>query len=98
MYWPENQISVSNADALGLCSLLLDAAGRVVKMVIKCFTLGTSLEVQWLRHQTSTAGGVGSIPGLGTKILHATWCNQNIYKKKKQKTKNLMLYFVPLNS
>ena len=78
MYWPENQISVPNTDAVGLCSLLLDAAGRVVKMVIKCFTLRTSLEVQWLRHQTTTAGGVGSIPGLGTKILHATWYSQNI--------------------
>ena len=92
MYWPENQISVSNTDAIGLSSLLLDAAGRVVKMVIKCFTLGTSLDVQWIRPQTSTARGVGSIPGLGTKILHATWYSQNISLKK------LMLYFVPLNS
>ena len=79
MYWPENQISVSNTDAIGLSSLLLDAAGRVVK-------------VQWIRPQTSTARGVGSIPGLGTKILHATWSSQNISLKK------LMLYFVPLNS
>ena len=27
--------------------------------------------VQWLRLCTSTVGGVGSIPGQGTKILHA---------------------------
>ena len=32
---------------------------------------GTSLVVQWLRLRTSTAGGVGSIPGRGTKILRA---------------------------
>ena len=27
--------------------------------------------VQWLRLRASTAGGVGTIPGLGTKIPHA---------------------------
>lgn len=35
--------------------------------------------VQWLRLRTSTAGAVGSIPGRGTKVPHATWCSQ---KKK----------------
>ena len=33
---------------------------------------GISLAVQWLRPQAATAGGVGSIPGRGTKILHAS--------------------------
>ena len=33
--------------------------------------IGTSLEVQWLRLCASTAGGMGSIPGQGPKILHA---------------------------
>ena len=32
---------------------------------------GTSLAVQWLKLRTSTPGGVGLIPGQGTKILHA---------------------------
>ena len=32
--------------------------------------LGTSLEVQWLRVCTSNAGGMGLIPGQGTKIPH----------------------------
>ena len=32
---------------------------------------GTSLAVQWLRLQVSTVGGVGSIPGWGTKIPQA---------------------------
>ena len=41
---------------------------------------GTSLEVQWLRLCTSTAGGVGSIPDQGTKILHV------VRQKKKKKT------------
>ena len=39
--------------------------------------LGTSLVVQWLRFCPSNAGGMSSIPGWGTKILHA--------KKKKKK-------------
>ena len=39
---------------------------------------GTSLVVQWLRLHASTAGGTGSIPGLGTKTLHTAW-----YDKKK---------------
>jgi len=30
---------------------------------------GTSLVVQWLRLHASNAGGVGSIPGWGIKIL-----------------------------
>ena len=30
---------------------------------------------------TSTAGGMGSVPGWGTRILHAMWWNQ---KEKKQ--------------
>ena len=32
----------------------------------------TSLAVQWLRLWASTAGGMGSIPGWRTKILHAS--------------------------
>ena len=35
--------------------------------------LGTSLMVQWLRPCASTAWGMGSIPGRGTKISHASW-------------------------
>ena len=31
---------------------------------------GTSLVVQWLRLHASNAEGVGSIPGVGTKIPH----------------------------
>ena len=39
----------------------------------------TSLEVRWLGLQASTAGGVGSIPGQETKILHVALIGQ---KKK----------------
>lgn len=35
-----------------------------------------SLVLQWLRLCTSTAEGAGSILGLGTKTLHATWSDQ----------------------
>ena len=37
---------------------------------------------QWLRLHASNAGDAGSIPGQGTKVLHATQCSQK--KKKKQ--------------
>ena len=44
--------------------------------------------VQGLRLQASTAGSMGSIPGQGTKIPHATWyghkkpcCNSMISKQ-----------------
>ena len=37
---------------------------------------GNSPAVQWLRLHASTAGSMGSIPGWGTKISHATWHGQ----------------------
>ena len=42
---------------------------------------GTSLVVLWLRLCASNAGGVGSIPGWGTKIPNAmhAWCSQKIF-------------------
>ena len=49
--------------------------------------------VQWLRLHASTAGDTGSIPGWGTKILHAAQCCQK--RKKKHQLfyclKNLVL-------
>ena len=39
--------------------------------LVKNLPLGTSLAVQWLRLHASTAGGMCSIPGRGTKIPHA---------------------------
>ena len=40
--------------------------------------LGASLEAQWLRLPASTAGGLGSIPGRGTKIPDATQCGKKL--------------------
>ena len=40
--------------------------------------LGAPLEAQWLRLPTSTAGGLGSFPGRGTKIPHATQCGKKL--------------------
>ena len=51
---------------------------QVIQMQISYAISGTSLLVQCLRLHASTAGGTGSIPGQGTKILPATW-----QKKKK---------------
>ena len=44
---------------------------------------GNSLVVQLLGLHTSTAGGTGSIPGQGSKILHTS----QLGKKTKTKTK-----------
>ena len=38
---------------------------------------GTSLVVCWLKLCLLNAGGTGSIPGRGTKVLHARVYNQN---------------------
>ena len=45
--------------------------------------LGNFLVGQWLTHCASTAGGVGLIPGWGTKILHAVCYSQERKKKCK---------------
>ena len=45
------------------------------------------LVVQWLRLCAANAGGRGSIPGRGTKILHAAWQSPKINKKKKKEKK-----------
>ena len=54
---------------------------------------GTSQVVQWLRLCTSTAGGMGLIPGRGTEMLHAAWRGQKKSKKSKidQLERNLEL-------
>ena len=46
---------------------------------------GTSLMVQWLRLHASKAGDVGSVPGWGTKILHASWHGQKRKGRKKSR-------------
>ena len=43
---------------------------------------GTFLAVQWLRLCTSTAGGVGVIPGWGTKLSYTAWQKQNSLAQK----------------
>ena len=37
---------------------------------------GSSLAVQWLGLCAFTAEVLSSIPGRGTKILHASWCDK----------------------
>ena len=53
----------------------------------KIFALETALGVQWLGLCASTSGDVGSIPGGGTKIIHAAWCGLN--KTKQTKTPSI---------
>ena len=62
-------------------------------MIKKLPILETSLEVARLRLCAPNAGGVGSIPGRGTKILYATWRGQ---KKKKKFFYRLFLAFIHL--
>ena len=38
---------------------------------------------QWLRLCVPNAGGTGSIPGRGTKVLHATWRGKKKTTRKK---------------
>ena len=47
---------------------------------------GTSLVVHWLRLGTSTAGSSGSIPGQGTKIMHAVRPKIKVFKTEKMRT------------
>ena len=71
-----------------LCSLsslavfLTLLPARVI--ILKC-KVGVSLAIQWLRLCTSIIGGMGSIPGWGTKIPHAAWRGQKKRKEKKKK-------------
>ena len=46
------------------------------------FEIRTSLVVQWLRLLASSARGVGSMPGWGIKVLHATCMAKSKNKKK----------------
>ena len=46
------------------------------------FLNGTYPVVQWLKLYASNSGGIGSIPGQGTKIPHATQCHQKKWKIK----------------
>ena len=56
---------------------------------IKNYNFRTSLAVQWLGLQASTAGGTGLIPGRGTRILHGMQCGQ---KNNNNNNKKLQLY------
>ena len=56
---------------------------KIGGQISDCFPEGKRLEVwrtclvvQWLRFCTSNAGGMGLIPGQGTKIPHAARCSQ----------------------
>ena len=53
--------------------------------VLRETCLGTCLAGQWLGLHASIAGCMFSIPGRGTKILHAAWRGQ----KKKKGERNL---------
>ena len=55
---------------------------RHTLLYLRQITRETSLAAQWLGLCASTAEGTGSIPGQGTKILHATRCGQEIKKIK----------------
>ena len=54
-----------------------EGLARLHSLLPRCCTCGTSLVAQWLRLRVSAAGCEGSIPGQGTKILHAALRSQN---------------------
>ena len=45
------------------------------------------MAVQWLKLHASTVGGLSSIPGKGTKILHAVQFSQNKTNKTNRNLK-----------
>ena len=49
-----------------------------------CQSLGPFLGVRWLRLCIANAGYMDSIPGWGTKNLHAVWCGQKVKKEIKK--------------
>ena len=49
----------------------------VLLVVVKNKARRTFLVVQWLRLHASPLGCTGSIPGQGTKMLHASQCSKN---------------------
>ena len=51
--------------------------------ILKKFTLGTSQVGQWLGFHAPNAGGTGSIPGQGTRILLAAQRGKKRKRKKK---------------
>ena len=59
--------------------------------LVKIFDLGNFLTVQWLGLNTSTAQGLGFIPGWGTKILQV---KQHGPPKKKKTFDSVHIYWV----
>ena len=55
---------------------ILTLNNNLLLTLSKVHLQGTSLAAQWLRLCAPNAGGMGSIPGWGTKILNTTWCSQ----------------------
>ena len=64
---------------VGSCSLCLRF------LHLKTGVIGPSQVVQWLRVCTSTAGGMGLIPGWGTRILYTVWLGKKQKKEIKKK-------------
>ena len=52
---------------------------------MKKLKMGISLVIWWLKLYVPNAGGVGLIPGQGTKIPHAAQCLKNKQQPKKKK-------------
>ena len=66
---------ILSAEEPHMVATILDSTEQnnlLIFLVSKIRVIGTSLVVQWLGVHASTTGGTGSIPGQGTKILHAT--------------------------
>ena len=66
-------------DRQGMCLFVMEffTSHHYEPSLVKNKRTGISLEVQWLRLRASTEGDTGSVPGQGTKILHAAQCGQN---------------------
>ena len=70
--------------------MFFDSGLNGLRKPIKKFSGGPV--VKTLSSQCRVAGGVGSIPCWGTKILNPAQCNQKKKKKEKKKSINTLHY------
>ena len=82
-------------DVLKLIMVVVAQLCEYILKTTELYTLnvhiGSSLAVQWLGLWSSTVGGTGSIPGRGTKILHATQHSQTKTKPHTYKLYGMLI-------
>ena len=89
-FWLLKSVMFSTSRLINVCSPF-----SANLLYINNRALGTSLVVQWLKCCASNAGGMGLIPGQGTKIPYAMLCSQINQSIKTLIKKNRALGSIP---